>query len=80
MDKALVFGMLLSCVAAGGAQAALQVGTKAPDFTTRAALGGKEFTFSLADALKKGPVVLYFFPAAFTPGCTQEAHDFAEAT
>jgi peroxiredoxin len=60
--------------------AALSVGAKAPDFTTKAALGGKEFTFSLADALKKGPVVLYFFPAAFTPGCTQEAHDFAEAS
>jgi peroxiredoxin Q/BCP len=43
-------------------------------------LGGKEFTFSLADALKSGPVVLYFYPAAFTPGCTIEAHEFAEAT
>ncbi len=40
---------------------------------------GEEFTFSLADALKKGPVVLYFFPKAFTKGCTAEAHDFAEA-
>lgn len=80
MNKALVVGMLLSCAAAAGAHAALQVGTKAPDFTAKAALGGKEFTFSLADALKKGPVVLYFFPAAFTPGCTQEAHEFAEAT
>jgi len=80
MKKALLTGMLLSCVAGASAYAALQVGTKAPDFTTKAALGGKQFTFSLADALKKGPVVLYFFPAAFTPGCTQEAHDFAEAT
>ncbi len=43
-------------------------------------MGGKEFTFSLADALKKGPVVLYFYPAAFTSGCTVEAHDFADAT
>ncbi len=64
----------------GTALAALSVGAKAPAFTTQAALAGKEFTFSLADALKKGPVVLYFFPAAFTPGCTQEAHEFAEAT
>ena len=71
---------LVAGLVSGSAWAALQVGAKAPDFTTKAALGGKEFTFSLADALKKGPVVLYFFPAAFTPGCTQEAHEFAEAT
>ena len=72
--------VLAAALASGSAWAALQVGAKAPDFTTKAALGGKEFTFSLAAALTKGPVVLYFFPAAFTPGCTQEAHDFAEAT
>jgi peroxiredoxin len=60
--------------------AALPDGTKAPDFTTQASLAGKAFQFSLAKALKKGPVVLYFYPAAFTPGCTIEAHDFAEAT
>jgi thioredoxin-dependent peroxiredoxin len=59
--------------------AALPEGAKAPDFATAAALGGKAFEFSLAKALKKGPVVLYFFPAAFTPGCTVEAHEFAEA-
>jgi len=59
---------------------ALPDGTKAPDFTTQASLAGKAFQFSLAKALKKGPVVLYFYPAAFTPGCTIEAHDFAEAT
>ena len=62
------------------AWAALQDGTKAPDFSTEASLAGKSFKFSLADALKKGPVVLYFYPAAFTPGCTVEAHEFAEAT
>ena len=67
-------------IAAPSAQAALAVGTKAPDFALKAALAGKEFDFSLADALKKGPVVLYFFPAAFTKGCTIEAHDFAEAS
>ena len=59
--------------------AALKPGTAAPDFTAIASLGGKEFSYSLANALKKGPVVLYFYPAAFTPGCTQEAHEFAEA-
>ncbi len=60
--------------------AALSTGAQAPVFTTQATLAGKPFTFSLADALKKGPVVLYFYPAAFTPGCTVEAHNFAEAT
>ena len=62
------------------ASAALPVGAAAPMFTTKASLAGKPFDFSLADALKKGPVVLYFFPAAFTSGCTFEAHEFAEAT
>jgi peroxiredoxin len=61
-------------------QAALPDGTKAPDINTQASLAGKEYRFSLAEALKKGPVVLYFYPAAFTPGCTVEAHLFAEAT
>lgn len=61
------------------ALAALSTGTKAPDFTLQATQGGNVFTFSLADALKKGPVVLYFYPAAFTKGCTIEAHDFADA-
>ncbi len=60
--------------------AALKVGATAPLFTTQATLAGKPFRFSLADALKSGPVVLYFYPAAFTPGCTVEAHEFAEAT
>lgn len=59
--------------------AALEVGDPAPDFTTQASLGGKEFTYRLSDALKQGPVVLYFYPAAFTQGCTVEAHNFAEA-
>ena len=53
---------------------------KRPDFTTQASLAGKPFSFSLAEALKQGPVVLYFYPAAFTSGCTSEAHNFAEAT
>lgn len=59
--------------------AALSTGSKAPEFTLQATLGGNAFTFSLADALKKGPVVLYFYPAAFTAGCTIEAHEFADA-
>ena len=67
-------------VLATAGHAALPVGSTAPDFETRGALAGKVFTLKLSDALKKGPVVLYFFPAAFTPGCTAEAHEFAEAT
>lgn len=59
--------------------AALKVGAQAPDFVAQASLGGKVFTYSLADALQKGPVVLYFYPAAFTKGCTIEAHEFADA-
>ena len=61
------------------AQAALPVGTKAPDFTTMGAVGGKPFKLHLAAQLKKGPVVLYFFPKAFTSGCTAEAHAFSES-
>src|SRR4051794_24836404 len=71
---------LVGALASTWALAALPEGAKAPDFTTQATLAGKPYTFALADALKKGPVVLYFYPAAFTPGCTKEAHDFAEAT
>ena len=62
-----------------GAHAALSSGATAPDFTAQAYLGGKPFTFNLNDALKKGPVVVYFFPAAFTNGCQIEAHLFAES-
>jgi peroxiredoxin Q/BCP len=70
---------ILAAFVALPAQAALKPGDNAPEFKAPASLGGNVFTFSLADALKKGPVVLYFYPAAFTSGCTQEAHDFAEA-
>jgi peroxiredoxin len=62
------------------AAAALKPGAAAPAFSAQGGLGGKAFSFTLADQLKKGPVVLYFFPAAFTSGCTKEAHDFAEAS
>jgi peroxiredoxin Q/BCP len=78
--KRLMFVALGSAVLAAPLYAALSTGIQAPDFTTQATLAGKPFTFSLSDALKKGPVVLYFYPAAFTPGCTVEAHEFAEAT
>lgn len=61
------------------ASAALDIGEDAPDFTASAALGGAIYKFSLAESLKKGPVVLYFFPAAFSDGCSVEAHEFAEA-
>jgi thioredoxin-dependent peroxiredoxin len=70
---------LISGLLAVPAQAALKSGAPAPMFTTKASLGGKEFRFSLAEALKNGPVVLYFYPKAFTSGCTIEAHLFAEA-
>jgi peroxiredoxin len=59
--------------------AALKVGDKAPDFKAPAYLAGKPFEFKLSDALKKGPVVVYFFPAVHTPGCNMEAHLFSEA-
>lgn len=71
--------LALAALASAPAAAALNDGAKAPDFTLQASQGGKVFTFALADALKKGPVVLYFYPAAFTPGCTIEAHEFADA-
>lgn len=57
--------------------AALSPGAPAPDFTTQASLAGKAFTFSLKEALKKGPVVVYFYPSAYTGGCDIEAHTFA---
>lgn len=59
--------------------AALPVGSKAPDFTTMGAIAGKPFKLHLAEQLKHGPVVLYFFPKAFTQGCTLEAHAFSDA-
>ena len=62
------------------AWAALAVGAAAPDFTAAGSLAGKPLKFTLSQALKSGPVVLYFYPAAFTSGCTVEAHAFAEAT
>lgn len=80
MRRSLLAAAVTAVLFAAPGFAALPDGTKAPGFSTEASLAGKSFKFSLADALKKGPVVLYFYPAAFTPGCTAEAHEFAEAT
>src|SRR6202043_2017953 len=77
--KRFIFITLGVSMLAAPLYAALKPGVQAPDFTTDATLAGKPFKFSLADALKKGPVVLYFYPAAFTKGCTIEAHEFADA-
>lgn len=74
---ALAFSLLISTTPAF---AALAPGVAAPDFAAQGALAGKPFSFSLKQALKKGPVVLYFYPKSFTSGCTIEAHEFAEAT
>jgi peroxiredoxin len=76
-DRALLSALWLA-VALAPASAALKQGDAAPDFTAPAAIGGKEFVFSLAEGLKKGPVVLYFYPKSFTRGCTIEAHEFAD--
>ncbi len=78
--KHLLLAAALSLAVAAPAFAALQPGTKAPDFASTAYLGGKATPFKLSEALKKGPVVLYFFPSAYTKGCTIEANEFANAT
>jgi peroxiredoxin len=70
--------LAIAAGAARPAEAQLKPGAVAPKFAAQASLGGKVFTFDLARALRAGPVVLYFYPAAFTTGCTVEAHDFAE--
>ena len=70
---------IFAAAATAVASAALPTGAKAPPFTLQAAQAGNVFTFNLAETLKKGPVVLYFYPAAFTKGCTIEAHEFADA-
>ena len=77
--RKFLFALAAFSLVATPATAALKAGATAPDFTTTGAVGGKEFRLHLADQLKKGPVVLYFFPKAFTSGCTAEAHAFSEA-
>src|SRR6202163_326951 len=76
--KRFLVAVLLSGAVTLPAFAALKQGDKAPDFSAKASLAGKEFDFSLKAALKKGPVVVYFYPSAFTGGCSLEAHTFAE--
>jgi len=76
--KRSLFGALLMSAVALPALAALKQGDSAPRFTAQASLAGKDFTFSLAKALKKGPVVVYFYPSAYTGGCDIEAHTFAQ--
>jgi peroxiredoxin Q/BCP len=75
-------GVILAILASGLVMmplwAALKTGDKAPDFAAKASLAGKRFDFSLSAALQKGPVVVYFYPSAFTGGCNIEAHTFAE--
>jgi peroxiredoxin Q/BCP len=77
--KRLIAIACATTLLAAPALAALKIGAPAPDFSAQASQAGKQFPFKLSDALKKGPVVLYFFPAAFTSGCTIEAHEFADA-
>ncbi len=77
MNRLLLAG-LMSCAVCAQALAALPVGTAAPAFKTQASLAGKEFNYDLTKALKKGPVVVYFYPGAFTGGCNIQAHTFAE--
>jgi thioredoxin-dependent peroxiredoxin len=76
--KMIFAGLVLSGALVYPSVAALKEGAKAPEFTAPASLAGKEFSFALKDALKKGPVVVYFYPAAFTGGCNTQAHAFSE--
>src|SRR3954470_14078656 len=77
MKRVIVAALMVSVIAIPG-RAALKLGDKATDFSAKASLAGREFAFSLSDARKKGPVVVYFYPSAFTGGCNIEAHTFAE--
>jgi peroxiredoxin len=76
--RRVILSSLLSAAMVVTVFAALKTGDKAPDFSAKASLAGKEFDFSLKAALKKGPVVVYFYPSAYTAGCNIEAHTFSE--
>lgn len=78
MTRSFLAALALAGLIAAPALAALNTGAKAPAFTLPAALDGKDFTYDLASELKKGPAVVYFYPKAFTKGCSAEAHEFAE--
>ena len=75
--KNVLVGLIFSSALALPAMAALTTGASAPDFSAPASVAGKDYEFSLEDALKKGPVVVYFYPSAYTGGCNIEAHTFA---
>ena len=79
MKKLLVAAAIATvALLSAPAFAALKTGAAAPEISAKGVTGGKEFAFKLSDALKKGPVVMYFFPAAFTSGCTIETQKFAD--
>jgi len=78
--KKFLLGCLLTTAFTLPAVAALKEGDAAPDFQTQASLAGKAFSYSLKDALKTGPVVVYFYPSAYTGGCNIQAHTFAVNT
>jgi peroxiredoxin len=75
----LILSLVLLALTPSLARAELAVGVAAPAFSAKAALGGSDTTFTLSEALKRGPVVVYFYPKSFTSVCTEEAHLFAEA-
>lgn len=75
--KQFVLAGLIAAAFSAPASAALKEGDVAPDFKLQASLAGKAFTYTLKDALKKGPVVVYFYPSAYTGGCNIQAHTFA---
>lgn len=75
--KKLLLGALIAATVLPAA-AALKEGDAAPDFQAQAALAGKAVGYSLKDALKKGAVVVYFYPSAYTNGCNLQAHTFSE--
>src|SRR5262249_4760549 len=77
MKMKIALGLAVSALVALPVLAALKVGDAAPDFSAKGSLAGKEFNFSLKEALKNGPVVVYFYPSAYTQGCDIEAHTFA---
>jgi peroxiredoxin len=76
--KRSLFALLAAAAVTLPAQAALKAGDTAPDFTLQASFNGKATSYSLTDALKKGPVVVYFYPSAYTGGCNLQAHTFSE--
>ena len=76
MKKLMLAALLATTVLPAGA--ALKEGEAAPDFKAQASIAGKTFAYSLKDSLKKGPVVVYFYPSAYTNGCNLQAHTFAE--